>query len=193
MFLTFGVEVEEAVKVAANKQGIPIFGQGMQDESDDTLYRLLEVTKKHLSDAKAQKKTDMYSQGKVAFPAKLQILTKHVKKSDEVIIGVSVLRGQLRVGTPVGIPCPERFMKVGRVCGIHTPAGQPVNCALAGSDVSIKIENPAIQFGRHHFVEGATLISHITQSSAAVLEDVFDDEIRPGDAELLRRLKAYFK
>ena len=37
MFLTLGVEVGESVKPTSAKEGVPTFGQGMQDEKDDTL------------------------------------------------------------------------------------------------------------------------------------------------------------
>lgn len=175
----------------AAAEGISIFGQGVEDGLDDTMYRLHGVVKKHLDMVTAKIKRSLQEDGKVVFPVKLKILKLFVKTSGFVILGVLVQEGQLRLGTPIGIQTNE-FQELGHVSCIQGNS-QALDCAVAGSEVGIKIMNPAIQFGRHGFIKDAVLIPRMTAESSAVLDDFFHSELCTSDRALLCSIKSFFK
>lgn len=71
----------------------------------------------------------------------------HVK--DPIIVGVRVLDGTLRMGTPVCVPSKE-FIELGRVTSLEVNH-KPVEIAKKGDSVAVRLEgaNPVREYGRH--------------------------------------------
>ncbi|KAK9215730.1 hypothetical protein WN944_007736 [Citrus x changshan-huyou] len=61
------------------------------------------------------------------------------RRKDPVILGIVVLEGMVKVGTPICFTRDNEFIDVGRVASIKNN-DKPVDVAKKGQEVSIKIE-----------------------------------------------------
>ncbi|CAI9266572.1 unnamed protein product [Lactuca saligna] len=100
-------------------------------------------------------------------------------KKDPIILGVDVLEGIAKIGTPICIPQRE-FIDIGRISSIENNH-KPVDIAKKGSKVAIKItgsnaEEQQKMFGRHFEMEDE-LVSHISRNSIDILKANYRDEL----------------
>ena len=176
--LAFNVNIDEDVEELANKNGIKVF-------SAEIIYHLFDHYIKYRDEMIKERKTLYRSQA--VFPCSLKILEKHIyNKKSPLIFGVTVLEGNLQLGTPLIIP--ETKLVLGNVIGIQHD-GKEVELGKKGTDVCIKIENKdGVQYGRH-FDHKNNLCSAITRKSIDIIKNHFRDESTVDDAKLLMKLK----
>jgi translation initiation factor 5B len=127
------------------------------------------------------------------FPSIIKILPQHIfNQKDPIIVGVEVVEGILKVGTPLCIPALGG-LPVGKVTSIESN-GREQETARKGSSVAVKIvneQNPNIQYGRQ-FDASNSLYSTLTRASIDALKEHFKDKLENEDWRLVVKLKKVF-
>lgn len=107
-------------------------------------------------------------------------------------MGVEVVEGILKVGTPLCVPALGG-LHVGNVTSIESN-GREQETARKGSSVAIKIvneSNPNITYGRQ-FDSTHSLYSTITRASIDALKENFRDKLETEDWRLVVKLKKVY-
>lgn len=127
------------------------------------------------------------------FPCILKILPQHIfNQKDPIIIGVEVLDGILKVGTPLCIPALAG-LHVGKVVSIEAN-GKEQETAKKGTSVAVKIvneSNPTLTYGRQ-FDSSNHLYSTLTRASIDALKSHFKEKLETDDWKLVIKLKKIF-
>ncbi|CAH1443183.1 unnamed protein product [Lactuca virosa] len=183
--LAFDVKVTPEARELADDLGVKIF-------LADIIYHLFDQFKAYIDNLKEEKKKEAAEDA--VFPCVLKIMPNCVfNKKDPIILGVDVLEGIAKIGTPICIPQRE-FIDIGRISSIENNH-KPVDIAKKGSKVAIKItgsnaEEQQKMFGRHFEMEDE-LVSHISRNSIDILKANYRDELSNEEWRLVggQRLK----
>ncbi|MCL7043826.1 hypothetical protein MKW94_024179 [Papaver nudicaule] len=184
--LAFDVKVTPEARELAEESGVKIF-------CADIIYHLFDQFKAYIDNLKEEKKKDAAEEA--VFPCLLQIMPNCVfNKKDPIVLGVDILEGILKIGTPICIPTRE-FIDIGRIASIEINHKQ-VDTAKKGQKVAIKIAsgNPEEQqkmFGRHFEMEDE-LVSHITRKSIDILKANYREDLSIDEWRLVVKLKRLF-
>ena len=182
VLLAFDVPITREAQEIADTNNIKIF-------SADIIYALFDMFMAHL---KGMKATALEANKTVAvFPCSFKVLPNSVfRAADPIILGVEILVGQLRIGTPV-FTLREDFsvQQVGTVVGVekeHTA----VVVSRTGMQVGVKIQpkETSMTMGRH-VSETATFHSFVTRDSIDALKSSFREEMTTEDWKLVIELK----
>lgn len=199
--LAFDVKIERDAAELAEDLDVRIFHA-------DIIYHLLTAFTSYLREVEEERRKALAPT--VIFPCILRIVPGCIfNKRTPIVIGVEVVEGQLRVGTPIcvitknnptadGGEAPSSSLSLnvctlGRVTSIehnHKPL-QVVRKGHPG--VAIKLE-PAGQheasrmYGRH-FTDSDVLMSKLTRTSIDALKEGFRDEVTKEEWALVVRLK----
>ncbi|KAL1343421.1 hypothetical protein HN51_029807 [Arachis hypogaea] len=185
--LAFDVKVTPEARDLAEELGVKIF-------IADIIYHLFDQFKAYIDNIKEEKKKE--SADEAVFPCVLKILPNCVfNKKDPIVLGVDVLEGIARIGTPICIPSRD-FIDIGRIASIENNH-KPVDYAKKGLKVAIKIvgSNPEEQqkmFGRHFEIDDE-LVSHISRRSIDILKANYRDDLSTEEWRLVVKLKNVFK
>ncbi|CAL9229659.1 unnamed protein product [Arabidopsis halleri] len=183
--LAFGVDVtHEASRLAARLQVKVI--------RCSVLETLCQLFKDHIR--RLGEETEMDDEA--IFPCVLRILPNCVfNKDDPVVLGVLVVYGFIKVGTPI---CNLRSgcLDIGRIAWIEKDH-RSVNAARLGDTVMIKIvasnpEERGLSFGSHFDISDDILVSHISRKSLNVLKSRYRDVVSRSDVRVLCNLKCVF-
>ena len=127
------------------------------------------------------------------FPSICKILPQHIfNQKDPIIVGVEVVEGILKVGTPLCVPALAG-LHVGKVTSIESN-GREQQTARKGSSVAVKIvneSNPNITYGRQ-FDATHSLYSTMSRASIDALKENFKDKLENEDWRLVVKLKKVF-
>jgi len=127
------------------------------------------------------------------FPCIIKILPQHIfNQKDPIIVGVEVLEGILKLGTPLCVPSLGG-LHVGKVISIESN-GKEQEIARKGTSVAVKIvneQNPTITYGRQ-FDSTNALYSTLTRQSIDALKEKFKDKLDNEDWRLVIKLKKVF-
>ncbi|KAH0784190.1 hypothetical protein KY290_003788 [Solanum tuberosum] len=165
--LAFDVKVTQEAQELADEAGVKNF-------IADIIYHLFDQFKAYIDNLKEEKKKEVAEEA--VFPCSLKIVPNHVyNKKDPIVVGVDVLEGIARVGTPICIPQRE-FIDIGQIASIENNH-RPVDSAKKGQRVSIKIvgsncEEIQKMFGRHFEMED-DLVSKVSRRSIDILKANF--------------------
>lgn len=185
--LAFDVKVTPEARELADELGVKIF-------IADIIYHLFDQFTAYINNLKEEKKREAADEA--VFPCVLKILPNCVfNKKDPIVLGVDVLEGIAKVGTPICIPQRD-FIDIGRIASIENNH-KPVDTAKKGQKAAIKIvgsnsEEQQKMFGRHFDIEDE-LVSHISRKSIDVLKANYRDELTMDEWKLLVKLKNLFK
>lgn len=185
--LAFDVKVTPEARELADELGVKIF-------IADIIYHLFDQFKAYIDNIKEEKKRETAEEA--VFPCVLSILPNCIfNKKDPIVLGVDVLEGIAKVGTPICIPQRD-FIDIGRIASIENNH-KPVDIAKKGQKVAIKIvgSNPEEQqkmFGRHFEIEDE-LVSHISRRSIDLLKANYRDDLSNEEWRLVVKLKNLFK
>ena len=190
VILAFDVKISADAKKEADELGVKIF-------TADVIYHLFDQFTKYLDGVRKQQRQSAVSEA--VFPCILRILPQFVfNKKDPIVLGVDVVEGVLKVGTPIVAVMPgQAHVEVGRVSSIEKDH-KSVDKAMNGDSVAVKIqphasgESTSVLYGRH-FDHQAQLISQISRSSIDCLKEHFKDDMRRDDWLLVIKLKPVFK
>jgi translation initiation factor 5B len=135
-----------------------------------------------------------FSTNRVAvFPSIIKILPQHVyNQKDPIIVGVEVVEGILKVGTPLCVPALDHI-HIGIVTSIEMN-GKQQDTARKGASVAIKIvneHNPTITYGRQ-FDCANNLYSTLTRASIDALKTNFKEKLENEDWRLVVKMKKVF-
>merc|ERR1711871_1624123 len=182
--LAFDVKVDPEAAQMAEEDNVRIF-------TADIIYHLFDqfsAFMNKLTEERRQAATLV-----AVFPCVLKILPQHIfNKKDPIIMGVEVLEGSVRVGTPLVVPATG-FTEVGRIIGIENNRKE-VQFAKKGTSVSIKISNesePNLMYGRQ-FDHTSPLYSKISRQSIDALKEYFKQDCTKDDWSLIIKMKKVF-
>ncbi|KAG6504106.1 hypothetical protein ZIOFF_036435 [Zingiber officinale] len=162
--LAFDVKVMADARELAEESGVRIFVA-------DIIYHLFDQFKAYIDNLREEKKKE--SAEEAVFPCVLKIMPNCIfNKKDPIVLGVDIIEGILKVGTPICIPSRE-FIDIGRIASIEINHKQ-VDVAKKGQKVAIKIvgtspEEQQKMFGRHFEIDDE-LVSHISRRSIDILK-----------------------
>ncbi|XVF14741.1 hypothetical protein REPUB_Repub09cG0087800 [Reevesia pubescens] len=185
--LAFDVKVTLEARELSDELGVRIF-------IADIIYHLFDQFKAYIDGLKEERKKEAADEA--VFPCVLKILPNCIfNKKDPIVLGVDILEGILRIGTPICIPQRE-FIDIGRIASIENNH-KPVDAAKKGQRVAIKIvgSNPEEQqkmYGRHFELDDE-LVSHISRRSIDILKANYRDDLTLEEWRLVQRLKILFK
>ena len=187
--LAFDVKIDKECQDLADELDVKIF-------KADIIYHLFDQFTAYMTALTEQKRKDMAPQA--VFPCILKIVPGCVfNKRDPIIMGVDVVEGILRIGTPICVvQQPGNVVcSLGRVSSIELNHRQMEQVKRGGPSVAIKIEHasyePARLFGRH-FIESDLLYSKISRQSIDVLKENFRNDLSKEDWALVVKLKKVF-
>jgi translation initiation factor 5B len=183
--LAFDVKISEEAQNLADEVGITIYWA-------EIIYHLFDqftLRMKMLADERRAA-----AQDEAVFPCAMQIYEQHVFNSrNPLLVGVKVLDGQVRIGTPICVPTADKIV-IGKVASIEHDH-KNVDRAKKGDDIAVKIEQTAngqdYYYGRH-FDHTDHLVSKLTRESIDLLKAHFKDEMEAGDWLLVKKLKPVF-
>ncbi|XP_073146135.1 eukaryotic translation initiation factor 5B-like [Henckelia pumila] len=185
--LAFDVKVTPEARELADKLGVKIFVANV-------IYHLANQFKAYMDNLKEEKKKKAAEEA--VFPCVLKIIPKHVfNKRDPIVLGVEILEGTAKVGTPLCVPGKD-FIDIGRIASIANNK-KPVEYAKKGQNVSIKIigsnaEEQQKMFGRH-FEIADELVSKISRNSLDALKEHYAGDLSVEEVILLSKLKRLFR
>ncbi|XP_058203419.1 eukaryotic translation initiation factor 5B-like isoform X2 [Rhododendron vialii] len=185
--LAFDVKVTPEAWELADEAGVKIF-------IADIIYHLFDQFKAYIDNLKEEKKKEAAEEA--VFPCLLKIMPNCVyNKKDPIILGVEILKGIAKVGTPICIPQRE-FIDIGRIASIQNNR-KPLDYSKKGQEVSIKIvgsnsEEQQKMFGRHFDIEDE-LVSRVSRKSIDVLRDNYRGDLSEEEWKFVKKLKILFK
>ena len=182
--LAFDVDIEKDAREFAQEMGVRIM-------TADIIYHLFDQFTRFMDELTARRREEA---AEVAvFPSIIKILPQHVfNQKDPIIVGVEIVEGILKVGTPLCVPALGG-LHVGKVTSIEMN-GREQNTARKGMSVAIKIVNegnPNITYGRQ-FDASHSLYSTLTRASIDALKANFKDKLENDDWRLVVKLKKVY-
>ncbi|KAG0166588.1 hypothetical protein DFQ28_009957 [Apophysomyces sp. BC1034] len=192
VMLCFDVKVDKEAEEHADELGVKIF-------TADIIYHLFDRFVEYRAAMLEQKRKDQV--GQAVFPCVLKMVPRAIiNKKDPIIIGVDVVEGALRIGTPICVvktnaeTNTREVITLGKVTSIEQnhKTLEIVKKGQAGGGVAIKIEcavyENAKTYGRH-FEESDLLYSKISRQSIDVLKESFRADLSKEEWMLVAKLK----
>jgi len=191
--LCFDVAVDKEAERLAEEMGIRLF-------KADIIYHLFDSFKAYNEEITEAKRRDAAPQA--VWPCRLKVIAAFCKR-DPIILGVDILDGTLRIGTPLAIvkidatTGKKETIDLGKITSleINHKTFDIVKKSQAGGGVAVKIEHAVYQsakmFGRH-FDEKDEILSHVTRQSIDVLKTSFKADVSNEEWLLIRALKLRF-
>ncbi|KAG6918499.1 hypothetical protein DXG01_013859 [Tephrocybe rancida] len=188
--LCFDVTVDKEAERLAEEMGIRLF-------KADIIYHLFDSFKAYNEEITEAKRKDAAPQA--VWPCRLKIIAAFCKR-DPIILGVDILDGTLRVGTPLAVVKTDavtgkkEIIPLGKITSleINHKTQDIVKKSQAGAGVAVKIEHAVYQsakmFGRH-FDDKDEILSHISRQSIDVLKTSFKADVSMEEWHLIKALK----
>ncbi|KAI0318112.1 hypothetical protein OF83DRAFT_1163613 [Amylostereum chailletii] len=188
--LCFDVTVDRDAERMAEEMGIRLF-------KADIIYHLFDAFTAYNAEIVEAKRRD--AAPIAVWPCRLKIIACFCKR-DPIILGVDILDGTLRVGTPLcvvkvdPVTGAKEIHELGKITSleINHRSMEIVKKAQAGAGVAVKIEHAVYQsakmFGRH-FDDKDEIYSRITRQSIDVLKESFKADVSNDEWLLIKALK----
>ncbi|KAI1825908.1 hypothetical protein F4861DRAFT_499371 [Xylaria intraflava] len=189
VMLCFDVKVDKEAQAYAEENGIKIF-------TADIIYHLFDAFTKHMDDQLEKKKEE--SKLLAVFPCVLNTVAVF-NKTNPIVVGVDVVDGNLRVGTPIAAvrqnsaTGTKEIVSIGRVSSIERDHKQIPICKKGQPSVAVKIEMGGHQpsYGRQ-LEETDALYSLISRASIDCLKEFYRKEVTNDEWALIIKLKSLF-
>jgi len=185
--LAFDVKVTSDAEQMANELNVRIF-------SADIIYHLFDQFTAYMAEIRDDRKKA--AADAAVFPCRLKIIPSCVFcRKDPIVLGVEVMEGIARVGTPICIPSKD-FITIGKIASMEVDH-KSVEKAGLGKNVAMKIVSTAPSeagrmYGRH-FDQTDELVSHISRHSIDLVKEFYRDELCKDDWILMVKLKKLFE
>lgn len=161
--------------------------------SADIIYHLTEKYKSHIERFLARKEEELKE--KIIFPCILSIVPGCVfTKRSPLVLGVKVVEGILRMGTPMAVVHEGVVTPIGKIRSIleDTKVNPKTDKLKPGARASVKIElssgETPIVFGKKIF-EQDEIISRMTREAIDILKDNFKDALTQDDWRTVIKIK----
>lgn len=193
VMLCFDVKIDKEAEQYANEQHIKLFNA-------DIIYHLFDAFTNYQAKLLEQRRKDFMDYA--VFPCVMKTI-QIINKRNPMLIGVDVVEGAVRIGTPI---CAVRtdpttktpnIMVLGKVVSLevnHKSMDQ-VKKGQTAAGVAMRLENPSSAqpvWGRH-VDETDNLYSLISRKSIDTLKDpAFRDSVSKEDWLLIKKLKPVF-
>ncbi|KAF2967312.1 hypothetical protein GQX73_g6282 [Xylaria multiplex] len=188
VMLCFDVKVDKEAQAYAEENNIKIF-------TADIIYHLFDSFTKHMEEQLEKKKEE--SKLLAVFPCVLNTVAVF-NKTNPIVVGVDVVDGNLRVGTPIAAVRQsatggKEVVSLGRVSSIERDHKQIPICKKGQPSVAVKIEMGGHQptYGRQ-LEESDTLYSLISRASIDCLKEFYRKEVTNDEWALIIKLKSLF-
>jgi len=188
VILAFDVKVSEEAQKEADHLGIKIM-------TAEIIYHLFDQFQAYINQYRNAQREAALSSNDAVFPCIIEIIPEFVfNKKGQLVFGVTINDGVLRLGTPLCVP-DKGNLEIGRVVSIEKDH-KTVEKATRGESVAIKIDtanspNPTTAFGRH-FDHTNKLVSVISRKTIDSLKEFFKDQMKKEDWLLVMQLKRTF-
>ncbi|KAK6512802.1 hypothetical protein TWF506_008968 [Arthrobotrys conoides] len=184
VMLCFDVKVDKEAQAYADEVGVKLF-------TADIIYHLFDSFTAYQKDLLEQKRKE--TADLAVFPCVLRIVQVFHQR-DPIVVGIDVVEGSLRIGTPIAIPKPGGDPVVlGRVTSIELNHKAVPIAKKTSPSVAVKIEASNQPILGRHWEDKDTLYSHISRKSIDTLKDHFREEVAKEDWALIVQLKKVFK
>ncbi|KAG0342268.1 hypothetical protein BG004_005706 [Podila humilis] len=193
VMLCFDVKVDKEAEQMADEMGIKIF-------KADIIYHLFDQFTAYHKQLTEERRKDQAPSA--VFPCILKMVPGAIfNKKDPIIIGVDVIDGVMKQGTPLCVinVDPETKAKeivyLGKITSMEQNHKQveTVKKGASGGGIAIKIEcavyENAKTFGRH-FNEQSELYSQISRESINILKESFRNDLTKEEWALVVKLKS---
>jgi len=163
----------------------------------DIIYHLFDAFTAYTNEITEAKRKDAAPQA--IWPCRLKTIAAFAKR-EPIILGVDILEGSLRVGTPLGVIKTDAttgkrdIISLGRITSleINHKTMDIVKKSQAGAGVAVKIEHAVYEsakmFGRH-FDEKDEIVSLITRLSIDTMKETFKKDVSVEEWMLIKQLK----
>lgn len=182
--LAFDVDVSKEAREHAQEMGVRIM-------TADIIYHLFDQFTRFMDELNEKRREE--ASAIAVFPSIIKILPQHVfNQKDPIVVGVEIVEGILKVGTPLCIPALGG-LHIGKVETIENN-GREQQTARKGVSVAVKIVNegnPNITYGRQ-FDATNMLYSTLTRASIDALKANFKEDLEKDDWRLVVKLKKVF-
>ncbi|KAJ1508521.1 hypothetical protein HMI54_001893 [Coelomomyces lativittatus] len=188
VMLCFDVKIDKDAQELADEMGVRVF-------KADIIYHLFDQFTAYYQELVELRRKDAMPEA--VFPCILKMVPDCLfNKRDPIIMGVDVIEGVLRLGTPICVLTEEKkVVSLGKVTSIEHNRKSIDIVKRGHASVAIKIECPTYEhpkmYGRH-FDEKSDFYSMITRQSIDVLKANFKDEMDRENWLLLLKLKSLF-
>ncbi|KAK4554050.1 eukaryotic translation initiation factor 5B [Recurvomyces mirabilis] len=189
VMLCFDVKVDKDAHELADQMGVKIM-------TAEIIYHLFDEFTKHMEVLREQKKEE--SKMLAVFPCVLRPVAVFNKK-DPIVIGVDVVEGNLRMGTPLAavkmnpVTNVKDIVSLGRVVSIQRDHKDLPICKKGSPSVAIKIEGANQPMYGRQLEEKDTLYSQISRASIDCLKEFYRDEVDKDEWGLIaKHLKGLF-
>lgn len=193
VMLCFDVKIDKEAELYAEQEGIKIFNA-------DVIYHLFDAFTLYQEQLLEQRRKDFLDFA--IFPCVLQTL-QIINKRAPMIIGVDVMEGAVRVGTPIctvktnPTTKEKQVLLLGKVVSLeinHQPVPE-VKKGQTSAGVAMRLEDPSGQqpiWGRH-VDDKDPLYAAISRKSIDTLKDkAFREQVSKTDWLLIKKLKPIF-
>mmetsp|Transcript_29073 Transcript_29073/g.72845 ORF Transcript_29073/g.72845 Transcript_29073/m.72845 type:complete len:931 (-) Transcript_29073:481-3273(-) len=187
VILAFDVPVSKEAADLAEEMGVRIM-------TADIIYHLFDQFSEYLKECKAAEQEA--AKFEAVFPCRLKIVPTCIfNKKDPIVLGVEVVEGVAKIGTPLCIPSQGKI-DLGRI-GSMEKEHKAVDVARVGDMIAMKIDSTNATessrlYGRH-FDHTDELVSKLTRKSIDLLKENFRDEMTKPDWQLVIKLKKVFQ
>ena len=181
--LAFDVKITPEAKEFAEENGIKIFEANI-------IYHLFDEFTEYVKKCRDERKGEEGT--KAVFPCILEMVKGAVfNNKNPLVLGVNVIGGVLKIGTPLCIPDKEK-MRIGHVTSIEANK-KPLQAARTkDGSVAVKIEGESqVMYGRH-FDDSNQIVSIINRDSIDSLKEFFKDDMTKDDWKIVIQLKKIF-
>ncbi|CAN0149677.1 unnamed protein product [Ascophyllum nodosum] len=191
--LAFDVKIDSEARKHAEETSVRIF-------TADIIYHLFDQFTAYMDRLMEQRRQE--ARNLAVFPCIVKascnrsiIMKDHVfNMKDPIIVGLEVLEGNLRVGTPLCIPALGG-LEIGRVTSIEQNHRE-VDKIAKGVSAAVRIDDAnggsTLTYGRQFSADSGNLYSSITRETINALKAHFKDQLTRDDLRLLVQLKKVF-
>ncbi|KAH9027244.1 P-loop containing nucleoside triphosphate hydrolase protein [Lactarius pseudohatsudake] len=188
--LCFDVPIDKDADRLAEEMGIRLF-------KADIIYHLFDAFTVYNAEIVEARRRDAAPMA--VWPCRLKIIACFCKR-DPIILGVDILDGNLRLGTPLCVVKTDpatgakEIIELGKITSleINHKSIELVKKSQAGGGVAVKIEHAVYQsakmFGRH-FDDKDEVYSRISRQSIDVLKESFKADVATEEWLLIKALK----
>lgn len=160
--------------------------------TSNVIYQLMEDYKKYYDEAIEVKKKKLINEGKAVYPCEIKILKDHIYMtggSDDILVGVKVVRGKLCKNTQL-ITLNKTLL--GKVTSIQKEK-KDLDEAKVNDEVCIRIAHEDyVSYGRH-FDHENKVVSKVTAESIRLLGKYFRKDLKNEDWILIKQLINIFQ